>query len=100
MTITTRDQLVDALANNNSPLLFDKAAISNTAMAQYHSLWRATGQPGQGGFPTGAAVCSHATVGAHTFTQQSSPATSYLGLLEMTSSVALNTIGFHHSHLC
>lgn len=95
MAITTRDQLVNALANNNSPLLFDKANISNTGTGQYHSLWRATGQPGQGVFPTGAAVCSHETVGAHTFTQQSSPATSYLGLLEMTCSMALSTVEFH-----
>ena len=53
--ITGRDQLIDALANNSSRIVIDKASIANAAVGQYHSLWRATGQPGQGAIPTAAA---------------------------------------------
>lgn len=77
MTITTRDQLIDALGNNSSRFIIDKASIANTAAGQFHSLWRATGQPGQGAIPAAAAVCDHTLVGAMGFTQQTGPATSY-----------------------
>lgn len=79
MAITTGDGLLDALGNNSSRIVIDKASISNTVAGQWHSLWRATGQPGQGGIPTTAAICTHLTTGAPGFTQQTAPATSYLG---------------------
>lgn len=82
MTITTVDGLVSAMGNNSSRIVIDKASIANTAVAQFHSLWRATGQPGQGAIPAAAAVPDHTTVGALGFTQQTSPNTSYLGILE------------------
>ena len=77
MTITTRDKLIDALGNNSSRLLIDKASISNAAAGQFHSLWRATGQPGQAAIPAAAAVCNNALTGALNFAQQTSPATTY-----------------------
>lgn len=77
MTITTGDQLLDALANNSSRILADKASITAVA-GSYYSLWRATGQPAQGGIPAAAARCTNATTGAFGFTQQTAPATSYL----------------------
>lgn len=77
MTITTRDKLIDALGNNSSRLVIDKASISNAAAGQFHSLWRATGQPGQAAIPAAAAVCNNALTGALNFAQQTSPATTY-----------------------
>ena len=77
MTITTRDKLIDALGNNSSRLLIDKASISNAAAGQFHSLWRATGQPGQAAIPAAAAVCNNELTGALNFAQQTSPATTY-----------------------
>lgn len=53
--IETRDQLIRALGNNYSRLHVDKASIANAAAGQLHSLWRATGQPGQGAIPAAAA---------------------------------------------
>lgn len=50
MTITTRDQLIDALGNNSSRFIIDKASIANAVAGGYFSLWRANGQPGQGLF--------------------------------------------------
>ena len=82
MTITTLDGMFNALANNNSRLVIDKASIANAAAGQFHSLWRATGQPGQGAIPTAAAVCNSALVGGFNFSQQSAPNTSYVGYLE------------------
>ena len=77
MTITTRDQLIAALGNNSSRFVIDKASISNAAAGQFHSLWRATGQPGQAAIPAAAAVCNNALTGALNFAQQTSPATTY-----------------------
>lgn len=95
MTITTRDQLINALANNSSRLVIDKANIANTAVGQFHSLWRATGQPGQGAIPTAAAVCAHGLLGSFNFTQQTSPATSYLAYFEAVCSASSVTIEVH-----
>lgn len=77
MAITTRDQLIDAMGNNSSRLVIDKANIANALAGAYFSLWRATGQPGQGAVPTAAATCNNALTGAMNFAQQTAPATSY-----------------------
>ena len=95
MTITTRDKLIDALGNNSSHFIINKASLSNAAAGQYHSLWRATGQPGQGAIPGAAAACTNALTGAMDFTQQTSPATSYGGWADATCSNAAVTIEIH-----
>ena len=77
MTISTRDHLINALGNNASRFVIDKASLSNAAAGQFHSLWRATGQPGQGAIPGAAAVCDNTLTGAMGFSQQTAPATSY-----------------------
>ena len=48
MTITSRDQLIDAMGNSSSRFILDKASIASQAAGIYVSMWRATGQPGQG----------------------------------------------------
>lgn len=93
--ITNRDQLIDALANNSSRIVIDKASIANAAAGQYHSLWRATGQPGQGAIPAAAANCNQSTTGCLTFNQQTAPATSYLAYLEAASSNSAMTLEVH-----
>ena len=93
--ITGRDQLIDALANNSSRIVIDKASIANAAAGQYHSLWRATGQPGQGAIPTAVANCNQSTTGCLTFSQQTAPANSYLAYLEATSSNSAMTLEVH-----
>lgn len=82
MAITTLDGMFNALANNSSRLVIDKASIANAVAGQFHSLWRATGQPGQGAIPTAAAVCNSALLGGFQYAQQSAPNTSYVGYLE------------------
>ncbi|MFN7883199.1 MAG: hypothetical protein ACK5PF_09335 [bacterium] len=77
MTITTRDQLIDALANRNSRLVWDKASLANAVAGQLFSLWRATGVPGQGAIPAAAALCTSALTGAMGFANQTAPVTSY-----------------------
>ena len=93
--ITNRDQLIDALANNSTRIVIDKASIANTVAGQYHSLWRATGQPGQGAIPTAAANCNQSTGGGMKFSQQTAPAKSYLAYLEATSSNSATTMEVH-----
>lgn len=95
MTITTRDQLIDALGNNSSRIVLDKASIASVAAGNIVSLWRATGQPGQGAIPAAAAVCDNTTVGAVGFTQQTSPAKSYGGWANAMSSNSAMTVEMH-----
>jgi hypothetical protein len=95
MTINTRDELIDALANNYSRLIIDKASISNATSGGYASLWRATGQPGQGAIPTTAAVCNHTLLGGVPFAQQTGPATSYLAHLEHLCTNTGTTLEIH-----
>ena len=93
--ITNRDQLIDALANNSTRIVIDKASIANTVAGQYHSLWRATGQPGQGAIPAAAANCNQSTVGGMRFSQQTAPAKSYLAYLEAASSTSAASVEVH-----
>ncbi|QXN72649.1 hypothetical protein RCZAHN_40 [Rhodobacter phage RcZahn] len=95
MTITTLDGLVNAMGNSASRLVIDKASIASQAAGTFVSLWRATGQPGQGAIPAAAAVCNNALTGAFGFTQQTAPATTYGGWLNAVSSNAAMTMEIH-----
>lgn len=95
MAIDTRDKLINALANNSSRFVLDKVSMSNTAVGQFHSLWRATGQPGQGAIPAAAAVCNNTLTGGMNFAQQTLPATSYGGWADVACSNSGVTIEIH-----
>ena len=95
MAIATLDALVNAMGNNSSRLVLDKASLSYTAAGQYHSLWRATGQPGQGAIPGAAAVCDHTLTGAFRFDQQTAPVTSYGGWAQAVCSTSAVTVEIH-----
>ena len=95
MTITTRDQLINGLGNNSSRIVLDKASIASQTANSYCSLWRATGQPGQGAIPGATANCNHTTTGAIGFSQQTAPATSYGAYLEVATGNAAMTIELH-----
>lgn len=88
MTITTRDQLINALANNSSRIVIDKGSLANQVAGRMCSLWRATGQPAQGAIPTTAALCTNALTGAIQFAQQTAPSESYIGHLAVNSANA------------
>ena len=94
MTITSRDQLIDAMGNSSSRFILDKASIASQA-GSYVSMWRATGQPGQGAVPTTAAVCTTALTGAMGFTQQTAPATSYGAYMEVVTGNSAMTVEIH-----
>lgn len=95
MTITSRDQLIDAMGNSSSRFILDKASIASQAAGNYVSMWRATGQPGQGAVPTTAAVCTTALAGAIGFAQQTAPATSYGAYMEVVTSNSAMTVEIH-----
>ena len=96
MTISTRDQLIDALANNSSRIVIDKASLANAAAGQLFSLWRATGQPAQGAIPgTTPALATSALAGAFGFTNQTAPAASYLAWLSMVTGNSALGIEIH-----
>lgn len=89
------DNLVKALGNNSSRIVLDKASIASQTANSYCSLWRATGQPGQGAIPTVVATCNNTTVGTIGFKQQISPSTSYGAYLEIATSNAAMTTELH-----
>lgn len=93
--IETRDQLVDALGNNSSRIILDKSSITGQTASTYVSMWRATGQPGQGAIPGAAAVCNNTTIGGMNFTQQTAPATSYGAYLDLATGNASMTLEIH-----
>ena len=95
MTIKSRDQLIDAMGNSSSRFILDKASIASQAAGSYVSMWRATGQPGQGAVPTTAAVCTTALTGAMGFAQQTAPATSYGAYMEVVTGNSAMTIEIH-----
>lgn len=95
MAITTRDQLIDSMANNSSRIVIDKASLGSLAAGIVSSMWRATGQPGQGAIPTTTAVCNNTSTGSLGFTQQVSPATSYAAYLNIATSNSAMTVEIH-----
>lgn len=95
MSINTRDKLIDALGNNSSRIILDKATIASQAAGTFVSLWRATGQPGQGAIPAAAATCNNTTTGCIGFNQQTAPATSYGAYLDCATGNAAMTTELH-----
>lgn len=89
------DLLADALGNNSSRLVIDKASIANQVAGRYCSLWRATGQPAQAATPTTAAVPNSGTTGAMGFSNQTAPATSYLAWLFGMSGNSATAVEVH-----
>lgn len=89
------DNLVKALGNNSSRIVLDKTSIASQIANSYCSLWRATGQPGQGAIPTVVATCNNTTVGTIGFNQQMSPSTSYGAYLEIATGNAAMTMELH-----
>lgn len=96
MAITTVDGILDALANNSSRIVLDKASIANQTAGGFASLWRATGQPAQGAIPgTTPAIPTSATTGAMGFANQTAPAKSYFAWLNGNSPNAGSNIEVH-----
>lgn len=95
MTITTRDQIIDGLGNNNNRITWDKAPLITQVVGQYCSLWRATGTPAQGAIPAAAEYCTKALTGAIGFDNQTGPATSYLGYHMLLCGTANTNLEIH-----
>ena len=95
MTISTRDQIIDGLGNNNNRITWDKASLGSQVVGQYCSLWRATGVPAQGAIPAAAAYCTKALTGAIGFDNQSAPATNYLAYHTLLCSSANTNLEIH-----
>ena len=95
MTISTRDGIIDGLANNNNRIIWDKASLATQVVGQYCSLWRATGVPAEGAIPAAAAYCTKALTGAISFDNQTGPATSYLAYHTLLCGTANTNLEIH-----
>jgi len=78
------NEIAHALGTAPTAVVIDKASISNAVAGRYYSLWRATGQPGQGAIPTTAAVCTGALAGAMVIPNVIAPIKNYLAWAEAT----------------
>lgn len=96
MVLSTRDQAFNALANNSSRFVIEKASLANQTANALCSMWRSAGQPAQGAIPgTTPAVPTNTTLGAIDFTNQISPITSYLLWALIYSGNSGGAIEFH-----
>lgn len=95
MTITTIDQLLDALGNNSSRIVIDKVTLTGQVAGSPASMWTPSGVPGAGANPTTPAVCTKALVGSLNFANQTAPATSYLAWLSLICANAAQTVEIH-----
>ena len=95
MTISTRDGIIAGLGNNNDRILWDKASVATQVVGQFCSLWLATGVPSAGVAPTAAAYCTKALTGSVSFTNQTSPATSYLAYHTLLTGTANTNLEIH-----
>lgn len=94
--ISSRDSLINALGNNASRIILDKASLANTVAGQFFSLWQANGFPAPGATPTGvASVCTLPLLGAPSFDQQTAPATSYLAWHSLLASNSNTSVEVH-----
>ncbi len=75
--------------------IIDKASIANQTTGGFSSLWRATGQPGQGAIPTSAAICTKALTGAIGFNNQTAPVSTYHAWQTIAAANAGTTIELH-----
>lgn len=91
----TIDKVVHALASDSDRLVMDKASLASMTAGCYASLWRATGQPGQGAIPTTVASCNNSMVGCFTVTPQTAPVKSFIGYFEYASSLSAMTLEVH-----
>lgn len=94
MAITV-DKIAHGMTVSPDRLVLDKATITSQAAGTYVSLWRATGQPGQGAIPSTAAVCNNSLTGCFGITNQTDPVTGYLGYFEYASSNSAMTLEIH-----
>ena len=90
-----RNEVMAGLAGGSDRVVIDKASLSNAVANTLHSLWRATGVPGQGAIPGAAAVCTKALTGAMAFANQTSPVTNYLAWAWMAAANAGATCEWH-----
>ncbi len=93
--INSVDSLIQALGNNSSRIILDKANIASQTVGSFCSLWRATGLPGQGAIPAAPAICVNSTLGTINFSQQVAPASSYGAYLDLATSNAAMTLELH-----
>jgi hypothetical protein len=101
MTISTRDDLINALANNSSRFIIDKASIGTFTVGQLVSLWTVSGTPSAGSAPgTTPIVPTNATIGAIGFSNQTPPATSYLAWAWASFSLSTSAFEIHDRIAC
>jgi len=101
MTIATRDELINALGNNSSRFIIDKASLANFVAGQLASIWTSAGTPSAGSAPgTTPIVPTSATTGAIGFANQTSPATSYLAWMWASFGNNASSIEIHDRIAC
>jgi len=87
MAITTLDGIVAGLSARQVLAIY-KGSISTQSAGGWTSLWRATGNPGQGAIPAAAATCTKALAGSWNFTNPGGALLSYLSNLTIAGAAS------------
>ena len=95
MAIDTLDKLIASMGNAAQQIIWNKASIANQLTGGFSSLWRATGNPGQGAIPAAGALCDNTLLGAGVFTNPVGGLSSYLGRHFSVSGNAATDIQIH-----
>lgn len=95
MTISTQDELINALGNSAQHVVINKVSLASQLGGLPSSFWRAGGIPAQAAIPTAAEIPNNTTLGAMNFDNPSPPNRNYFGRLAMMASVAATDMQIH-----
>lgn len=95
MTIDSISKLETGLDSRFIRHVGNRSSISNQSAGFFVSTWRSTGFPAQGAIPTTAAAVTNATTGAIAHVNATGSEDSYIGGLEISSTLAGTTIEIH-----
>lgn len=93
--ITTTNGIANALLNNSTDVVINKANLASAVAGQMFSLFRAATLPAQAALPTTPALCTKALLGSFQFPDQVAPATTYIGWAALLSANSSTTIEIH-----
>ncbi|TVS07759.1 MAG: hypothetical protein EA413_00385 [Cyanobium sp. PLM2.Bin73] len=94
MAITSRDQLIAALANSQH-VYFNKSVLTNAVAGRFYSLWRAGGEPAQAVIPGSQEVCTGELLGSMQLQPPPEPFLNYVAAVNFSGSLALNSVELH-----
>lgn len=95
MAITSRDQLIAALASTSTRFPIVKNQLTGQTAGGFSSFWRASGFPAQGAIPTAPEILNNQTLGGLNFDNPVGANNHYIGRIHAVASSAGLDVYFH-----